>query len=205
MTAQRRGCRDAFAADAEKMSQGGVYDQLAGGFHRYGGRALGGAAFREDALRQYGAAAQLRARLPELCAPEFAQWRRRLSLAGRDDDGPRARRVLCLAGCGYRSGRRRRLLYLDARPRRRRCSIRLSLSLRQLLGHRRVGRYAPQPGQECAAREAIAGSQVLRRRRSLESLRGCATQLVSQAAGGAASGPRLSSTRRSIRAGMRWR
>ena len=46
----------------ERMARGGMYDQLAGGFARYSVDArLGGAALREDALRQRAAAAGLRA------------------------------------------------------------------------------------------------------------------------------------------------
>ena len=43
------------------MARGGIYDQLAGGFARYSvDRRLGGAALREDALRQRAAARRLR-------------------------------------------------------------------------------------------------------------------------------------------------
>lgn len=35
MSRDNEQCRDAFIATLEKMSRGGVYDQLAGGFHRY--------------------------------------------------------------------------------------------------------------------------------------------------------------------------
>ena len=46
----------------EAMARGGIYDQLAGGFARYSVDAqLGGAALREDAVRQRVAAARLRA------------------------------------------------------------------------------------------------------------------------------------------------
>ena len=46
----------------EAMARGGIYDQLGGGFARYSrGPRLGGAALREDALRQRPAARRLRA------------------------------------------------------------------------------------------------------------------------------------------------
>ena len=64
----RTGSRDALVMaerTCEAMARGGMYDQLGGGFARYcRGRGLGGAALREDALRQRPAAAGLRAPAP---------------------------------------------------------------------------------------------------------------------------------------------
>ena len=49
------------------MAHGGVYDQLAGGFHRYSvDEHWSVPALREDGLRQLGAAEELRPRLPGL-------------------------------------------------------------------------------------------------------------------------------------------
>ena len=49
---QRRG--NAATVTLEKMARGGVYDQLAGGFHRYSvDEQLGRAALRENAVRQF--------------------------------------------------------------------------------------------------------------------------------------------------------
>ena len=49
------------AGTCEAMARGGMYDQLAGGFARYSRRrALGGAALREDVVRQRAAAPRLR-------------------------------------------------------------------------------------------------------------------------------------------------
>ena len=57
-----RGAAPSSRCTAERMARGGIYDQLAGGFARYSvDAALGGAALREDALRQRAAAAGLRA------------------------------------------------------------------------------------------------------------------------------------------------
>ena len=86
-----------------------------------GGRALGGAALREDVLRQLGAAEELRARLPGTGRPILRRGRaRHHPLDGRGAQRPRARRLLRLAGRRHQHGRRRRLLHLDARrsPRR---------------------------------------------------------------------------------------
>ena len=108
--------REAATVTLEKMARGGVYDQLGGGFHRYSvDEALGGAALREDAVRQRRAAEELCARLSELCGPGVgAGGEGHHPLDGRVADGSRAGRLLCLAGCGHRPGRRWRLLYLDA-------------------------------------------------------------------------------------------
>ena len=63
----------------DKMAKGGIYDHLAGGFHRYSrGRALGGAALREDGVRQQRAAEELRARLPDV-------WRAGVRAGGAGD------------------------------------------------------------------------------------------------------------------------
>ncbi len=61
-TGSARALRDGRRSTCEAMARGGIYDQLAGGFARYGVDAgLGGPALREDALRQRAAAAGLRA------------------------------------------------------------------------------------------------------------------------------------------------
>ena len=57
----------------EKMSQGGIYDNLGGGYARYfDRRALAGAAFREDALRQRQLIDLLTAAWKETRSPLFA-------------------------------------------------------------------------------------------------------------------------------------
>ena len=68
---------DGRARRCEAMARGGIYDQLGGGFARYSRRrALGGAALREDALRQRAAAA----RLPALVARDRRRrWPRRVA------------------------------------------------------------------------------------------------------------------------------
>ena len=59
---RRRGAGGGASGPATAMARGGIYDQLAGGFARYSVDAVvGGAALREDALRQRAAAAGLRA------------------------------------------------------------------------------------------------------------------------------------------------
>src|ERR1700678_3432696 len=101
---EQRGSRCGDADPDEDEPGRGLRPACWGISSLFGGRALGGAALREDALRQYGAAAQLRPRLPEFCETGVrACGRRDYPLAGWDDDGPRAWRILRLAGRGYRS------------------------------------------------------------------------------------------------------
>ncbi len=69
---------------------------------------------------------------------------------------PRARRLLRLAGRRHQPRRRRRLLYLDPGRSARRAGPGRAGFCIELLGHRRAGRHAPQPGQECASCEADA-------------------------------------------------
>ncbi len=75
--------RDGRAGDrgrrtCEAMARGGIYDQLGGGFARYSVDArLGGAALREDALRQRPAARRLRALVAGAGDPLAARVARR--------------------------------------------------------------------------------------------------------------------------------
>ena len=99
---------------AEAMARGGMYDQLGGGFRPLlGGRRLGGAALREDALRQ-------RAAGPGVRAP-VAAHRVGAGPPGRRGDlrlaAPRARHARGRVRLGAGRGQRRRgraVLHLDA-------------------------------------------------------------------------------------------
>ena len=96
-THRRRGAAgDGASAPRTAMARGGIYDQLAGGFARYSVDArLGGAALREDALRQRPAAAGLRALGASHRRPVGAQdhWR---------DGTVHDRRAAASTGCSPR-------------------------------------------------------------------------------------------------------
>ncbi len=150
--------REAATVTLEKMAQGGVYDQLGGGFHRYSVDERWVVPHFEkmlydnaELLKNYVHAFQ------SYVDPEFgAGGARHYPLDGRVADGPRAGRLLRFAGCGYRPGRRWRLLYLDAG---RSCGCADSGGdgdCRGLLRHRRPGGYASQSREERAACEADA-------------------------------------------------
>ena len=136
----------------ERMARGGMYDQLAGGFARYSVDArLGGAALREDALRQRAAAARLRAPAPGH------------RLGARPARGRRDRRVPA-PGPGHRRGRLRRRarrrhrgrrgqdLRLDPRPAPRGAGRRgRRLGGGAAHGHRRRARSSTAPPR-CSSR-----------------------------------------------------
>ena len=166
----------AFITTLEKMARGGVYDQLAGGFHRYSVDERWVVPHFEkmlydntELLRNYVHGFQSFVREDFLeTAREIVGWldatmtdRERGGFyasqdadVGLDDDGDyftwtleEARAVLSGPETGVR---------------------------REVLGHWRAGRHAPQPGEECAARSSVAlgdGGAVGRSEESLRALR----------------------------------
>ena len=107
--------REAFTITLEKMARGGVYDQLAGGFHRYSVDERWVVPHFEkmlydntELLRNYVHGFQ------SLSATTFARRPRNRRLARCRHDRPRTGRFFRVAGCRHRPGRRWRLLYLDA-------------------------------------------------------------------------------------------
>jgi uncharacterized protein YyaL (SSP411 family) len=120
----------------EHMANGGVYDQLAGGFHR-----------------QLRTAQELRSWIPGHRLTVFGErGPRHHPLDGRVAERPRAGRLLRVAGCRHFHGRRRRLLHLDPRRGSRRPDRRGSAGCGAPLRHQRSGRDAPQSGEECTLR-----------------------------------------------------
>ena len=104
-TTSRRS--EAFITTLEKMARGGVYDQLAGGFHRYSVDERWVVPHFEkmlydntELLRNYvhGFQSFVRDGFPRRLREEIIAW------LDCDDDRSRARRLLCFAGCGYQSG-----------------------------------------------------------------------------------------------------
>ncbi len=93
--------REAFTTTLEKMARGGVYDQFAGGFHRYSVDERWVVPHFEkmlydntELLRNYVHGYQ------SFVREDFLETAREIvALARRHDDGPRARRVLRFAGC----------------------------------------------------------------------------------------------------------
>jgi hypothetical protein len=196
----------AFAVTLEKMARGGVYDQLAGGFHRYSWTSAGWFRTSKNALRQHRAAAQLRARLPEFCAARIF-WKRRPADCGWLDATMTDRE----RGGFYASQDADINLDDDGDyftwtlTKRAAVLTRRSWSLPPLLGYWRTGRHAPQPGQERAAHQADAGREGAGDGGDLRSLRACATRRGRSCWRRAGGGLRRSSTARSTPAGTRWR
>ncbi len=108
--------RTVFVSTLEKMARGGVYDQLAGGFHRYSVDERWVVPHFEkmsydnsELLKNYVHGFQATG------SEFFAECgARHHSLDGRVAERPQERRILCLAGRGLLHGRRRRLLHLDS-------------------------------------------------------------------------------------------
>ena len=199
---------EAFTITLEKMARGGVYDQFAGGFHRYSVDERWVVPHFEkmlydnsELLRNYVHGFQSFVREDFLqTAREIVAWldstmtdRERGGFyasqdadIGLDDDGDyftwtldEARAVLDPARNGI---------------------------CRKLLGHRRAGRHAPQPGEECAACESDAGRKGGERGRPAKNCwRSARLARPAQTACRAATrGPLLLSTAPFTPAGMRW-
>ena len=105
-----------FVTTLEKMANGGVYDQLAGGFHRYSvDERWVVPHFEKMCYDNSELLEELRARIP---GDGYGILRgggaRHHSLDGRMAERPGARRLLCVPGCRLFDGRRRRLFHLDA-------------------------------------------------------------------------------------------
>ena len=202
--------REAFTVTLEKMARGGVYDQLAGGFHRYSVDERWVVPHFEkmlydntELLRNYVHGFQSFVREDFLeTAREIVAWldstmtdRERGGFyasqdadVGLDDDGDyftwtldEARAVLEPRRTGVRG---------------------------EILGHRRTGRHAPQPRQECAAsqhtplEELRSGDGATR---VSDVSRRCCDSARAKLLAARASVPRRLSTARSTPAGTRWR
>ncbi len=129
-----------------RMAEGGLYDQVGGGFHRVlRGRGLAHPALREDGGRQRGAAPRVRPgpRAVRRAAVRGGRsWHPRLDSGGPGRSG---RRLGGEPGRGQRSGGRRGLLHVDEaraeeRSRRRRVPTR-----RTGVRRRHRGPDAPRP------------------------------------------------------------
>ncbi len=200
--------REAFTVTLEKMARGGVYDQLAGGFHRYSVDERWVVPHFEkmlydntELLRNYVHGFQSFVREDfRTTAREIVAWldatmtdRERGGFyasqdadVGLDDDGDYFTWTLDEA---------RAVLDPD--------ELEFAATL---LGHRRTGRHAPQPGQERAACEAHArGDGGANRRVRRASARAARLGARASCWRRAPSGPRRSSTARFTPAGMRWR
>ena len=113
---RQRAAREAFTTTLEKMARGGVYDQLAGGFHRYSVDERWVVPHFEkmlydntELLRNYVHGYQSFVRDDFLLiAREIVAWLD-ATMTDRERGG-----FYAFAGCRCRPGRRRRLLYLDA-------------------------------------------------------------------------------------------
>ncbi len=142
------------------MARGGVYDQLAGGFHRYSVDERWVVPHFEkmlydntELLRNYVHGFQ------SFVREDFLETAREIvALARRDDDRPRARRLLCARRMRMSASTTTATTLPGRWTRRARCSSVEELEFaHEVLGHWRAGRHAPQPGEECAACEVDAG------------------------------------------------
>ena len=136
------------------MADGGIHDQLGGGFHRYATDAdLARPALRADALRQRPA----RAGLPRTpgsspATPRYREVADRHARLHAPRAPPRRRHVRRQPGRGH-GGRRGRDVHLDGRrdprgPRRRRAAVHGDIRRhrrRQLGGHERSSRGSSRP------------------------------------------------------------
>ena len=90
-----------------RISEGGIYDHLGGGYSAlFGRRQMAGAAFREDALRQCPASRSAGAGLGPDRKDAVPGTRRRDCGLARAGDDQRGRRILLLAGRGLLKAKR---------------------------------------------------------------------------------------------------
>ena len=102
-----RQSRQAATVTLARMACGGIYDQLAGGFHRYSTDERWVVPHFEKMLYDNaGLLANYVHAFQSFADADAAQVARdMIRWLDAGDDGPRAGRVLCVAGCGLVSGR----------------------------------------------------------------------------------------------------
>ena len=143
--------RNVFVTTLTCMANGGVYDQLAGGFHRYSVDERWVVPHFEKMCYDNSELLKNYVHAYQVTGTEFFAERgaRHHPLDGRVAQRPRARRLLCFPGCRLFHGRRRRLLHLDGGGNQGSPHNGRSTGCPAPLRHQRSRRDAPQSRQEC--------------------------------------------------------